>query len=67
MSRHVQTCPPDTEIEELAKLMTKGRFRHVPVVDGERLVGIVSIGDVVKQRIDELEGERDQLQAYIST
>ncbi|GAA3603649.1 CBS domain-containing protein [Kineosporia mesophila] len=67
MSRQVQTCPPATEIEELAKLMTNGRFRHVPVVDGDRLVGIVSIGDVVKHRMDELEGERDQLQAYINT
>ncbi|WP_372491987.1 CBS domain-containing protein [Kineosporia corallincola] len=67
MSRQVQTCPPDTDLDELMRLMTNGRFRHVPVVDGGRLVGIVSIGDVVKHRIDELEGERDQLQAYIST
>ncbi|GLY27519.1 CBS domain-containing protein [Kineosporia sp. NBRC 101731] len=67
MSRDVQTCPPATEIEELAKLMTNGRFRHVPVVDGDHLVGIVSIGDVVKHRMDELEGERDHLQAYINT
>ncbi len=67
MSRHVRTCPPDTELDELMRMMTKGRFRHVPVVDGDRLVGIVSIGDVVKHRIDELEGERDQLQAYITS
>ena len=67
MSKHVRTCPPETELDELMRMMTKGRFRHVPVVDGDRLVGIVSIGDVVKHRIDELQGERDQLQAYISS
>ena len=67
MSKPVRTCPPETELDELMRMMTKGRFRHVPVVDGDRLVGIVSIGDVVKHRIDELQGERDQLQAYISS
>jgi CBS domain-containing protein len=67
MSRPVRTCPPDTELDELMRMMTDGRFRHVPVLDGDRLVGIVSIGDVVKHRIDELEGERDQLQAYITS
>ncbi|GAB3244834.1 CBS domain-containing protein [Kineosporia babensis] len=67
MSKHVRTCRPDTELDELMRMMTKGRFRHVPVLDGDRLTGIVSIGDVVKHRIDELEGERDQLQAYITS
>ena len=46
-------------------LMTEERIRHVPVVVDERLVGIVSIGDVVKHRIEELQSERDQLTAYI--
>lgn len=67
MSRQVRTCPPQTELDELMRLMTDGRFRHVPVLEGGRLAGIISIGDVVKHRIDELEGERDQLQAYIAS
>jgi len=47
------------------QLMTEHRFRHVPVVDDGRLVGIISIGDVVKSRIDQLEFERDQLDNYL--
>ena len=47
--------------------MTQGRFRHIPVVDSGRLTGIVSIGDVVKHRIKELEFERDQLDSYVHT
>jgi CBS domain-containing protein len=66
MTAQVRTCPPDTELDELMRVMTEGRFRHVPVVDGGRLIGIVSIGDVVKHRIDELQSERDQLTAYIT-
>ena len=66
MTTQVRTSPPDTELDELMRVMTDGRFRHVPVVDGGRLVGIVSIGDVVKHRIDELQSERDQLTAYIT-
>ena len=45
--------------------MTEHRVRHVPVVDGDRLVGIISIGDVVKHRIDQLQFERDQLDNYL--
>jgi CBS domain-containing protein len=67
MSANVRTCSPDTELDDLMQMMTEGRFRHVPVLDGDRLAGIVSIGDVVKHRIDELQGERDQLQAYITS
>ena len=66
MTAQVHTCPPETDLEELMRVMTQGRFRHVPVVDGDRLIGIVSIGDVVKHRIDELQTERDQLTAYIT-
>jgi CBS domain-containing protein len=66
MTATVQTCPPETDLDELMRMMTQGRFRHVPVVDGGRLIGIVSIGDVVKHRIDELQSERDQLTAYIT-
>ena len=66
MTAQVHTCPPDTDLEELMRVMTTGRFRHVPVIEANRLVGIVSIGDVVKHRIDELQSERDQLTAYIT-
>ena len=56
---------PTTTLDELMVLMTERRIRHVPVVVDERLCGIVSIGDVVKHRIEELQSERDQLTAYI--
>lgn len=65
MTREVQTCAPDIGIADLAATMTQHRFRHVPVVQDDRLVAIVSIGDVVKHRIDALQAERDQLSAYI--
>lgn len=65
MTVAVETCVPDTHIEELAEVMTAGRFRHVPVLAGGKLAGIVSIGDVVKSRITELEVERDSLSSYI--
>lgn len=62
----VQTTTPDASLEEMEQLMTERRFRHVPVlVDGE-LHGIVSIGDVVKERIGELETERSSLAGYIT-
>jgi CBS domain-containing protein len=65
MTAEVQTCGPEAHIEELARSMTAGRFRHAPVlVDGE-LTGIVSIGDIVKSRISELEVERDSLSDYV--
>ena len=67
MTAQVQVCPPDTDLDELMRVMTTGRFRHVPVLEDGRLVGIVSIGDVVKHRIDELQSERDQLTAYIQS
>jgi CBS domain-containing protein len=66
MTAEVYTCGPGDDLQLLMRRMTDGRFRHVPVVDAERLVGIVSIGDVVKNRIDDLESERDQLTAYIT-
>ena len=65
MTGAVVTCPPDESLAHVAKLMTHRRIRHVPIVEGKSLVGIVSIGDVVKQRIDELQSERDQLVGYI--
>jgi CBS domain-containing protein len=62
----VQTVAPETVLEEVERLMTAGRFRHVPVVVGGTLHGVVSIGDVVKNRIDELETERATLTGYIT-
>ena len=65
MTADVQTCGPEMGIEELARTMTELRIRHVPVVVDGRLSAIVSIGDIVKHRIDELQAERDQLVGYI--
>ena len=65
MTTDVQTCTPDDGIEDLAHIMTERRVRHVPVVVDAHLVAIVSIGDIVKVRIDELQTERDHLVGYI--
>jgi len=65
MSTDVVTCTPDDGIEDLARTMTERRVRHIPVVVDGRLQAIVSIGDIVKHRIDELQAERDQLVGYI--
>ena len=65
MSSPVRTCAPGDAVEGLRRVMTEHRVRHLPVVDGGRLAGIVSIGDVVKSAIDQLETEREQLVGYI--
>lgn len=65
-TRDVRTCPPDARLDDLMRVMTEQRIRHVPVVLDGRLRGIVSIGDVVKRRMEELEGERAALADYIS-
>jgi CBS domain-containing protein len=62
----VHTVTPSTELEEVARMMTEHRIRHAPVTVDGRLRGIVSIGDVVKSRIGELESERAALTDYIS-
>jgi CBS domain-containing protein len=67
MTAQVHTCPSDANVHTLALTMTEHRVRHVPVVDDGVLVGIVSIGDVVKARLDELEEEHRQLVDYIQT
>ncbi len=67
MTAEVRTCVPTASVTELAQTMTDHRIRHVPVVDQGKLVGIVSIGDVVKARLDELEAERAQLVDYIQS
>jgi CBS domain-containing protein len=66
MSKILVTCTPDDQIDDLSALMTNNRVRHVPVMQGDRLVGIVSIGDVVKNRMEQLQAEQEQLQAYIT-
>ncbi|MEJ7794928.1 MAG: CBS domain-containing protein [Nocardioides sp.] len=65
MTSKVETCEPDTQLDDLMKIMTERRIRHVPVVEDDKLVGIVSIGDVVKHRMDLLQFERDQLDSYV--
>ncbi|MGB0099146.1 MAG: CBS domain-containing protein [Nocardioides sp.] len=65
MTTEVETCAEDTPVDALMMIMTQRRIRHVPVVTDGRLVGIISIGDVVKHRIDQLEFERDQLDSYL--
>jgi CBS domain-containing protein len=65
MTTEVRTCDLNTHIEDLARTMTEHRIRHIPVVVDGKLRAIVSIGDIVKNRIDELQAERDQLVGYI--
>jgi CBS domain-containing protein len=66
MTSDVHTATPQTSIAEAMEMMTDGRFRHVPVVQDDRLVGLVSIGDVVKAKIGEAEHEVDSLRAYVA-
>lgn len=64
MTHGVVTCTPDDTLAHIAKVMTQRRIRHLPVVEGRNLVGIVSIGDVVKHRLAELELEANVLRDY---
>ncbi len=65
MTVEVQTCEPGLDVDELMAQMTERRIRHVPVLEHDHLVAVVSIGDVVKSRITELTFERDQLDNYV--
>jgi CBS domain-containing protein len=67
MTAEVHTCTPDESLDDLSAAMTERRFRHVPVVVDGKLRAIVSIGDVVKNRITDLQAERDQLRDYIQS
>jgi CBS domain-containing protein len=67
MTRKVVTCSRNDTVAELMERMTAGKFRHVPVVEEGQLAGIVSIGDVVKQRLHDIEQESDALRDYIRT
>jgi CBS domain-containing protein len=66
MTKLVFSCGPQDTVDSLTVQMTERRIRHVPVLDDGRLVGIVSIGDVVKSHISQLEEGRSQLEAYIT-
>ena len=65
MTTTVRSAQPDQQLDDLMTLMTEHRIRHVPVLTDGRLTGIVSIGDVVKHKISELQFERDQLDSYV--
>lgn len=65
MTADVTVCAPSDALEDILGVMTEQRIRHLPVVDDGHVVGIVSIGDLVKHRIDQLTFERDQLEGYV--
>ncbi|MCY7396433.1 MAG: CBS domain-containing protein [Nocardioides sp.] len=65
MTAVVETCDPDSQLDQLMRTMTERHIRHVPVLDDGALVGIVSIGDVVKHTMSQLRFERDQLDSYV--
>ena len=67
MTRNVLTCGEDDTIADLMERMTAGKFRHLPVLADGKLIGLVSIGDVVKQRVEEVERESEALRDYIQT
>lgn len=67
MTPLVFTTEPSMTVDEVMSLMTEHRFRHAPVIEHDNLIGIISIGDAVKHRIDELTWERDQLATYVNS
>ena len=66
MTAAVATCGMDSSVDDLSEMMTHNRVRHIPVLVDGRLAGIVSIGDIVKTRLEELKSEQELLQAYIT-
>lgn len=66
MTRDITTCTPDETLDDLMSTMTQRRIRHVPILEDDALVGIVSIGDVVKTRLDMLEVEKESLEQYVT-
>ena len=67
MTRKVITCRPSDTVAAIMETMTKNKFRHLPVVDEGRVVGLISIGDVVKRRVMDIEHEQEALRDYIKT
>lgn len=66
MTAKVKTCTETSTVNEVMEIMTAGRFRHLPVAEGGKLVGIISIGDVVKRRIEDVVREADEIRNYIA-
>jgi CBS domain-containing protein len=67
MTRKVVTCKETDTVAELMEMMTTGKFRHLPVIDNGKVVGLISIGDIVKRRVQEYESEQEALRDYIKT
>ena len=65
MTREVETCGEDETVAGIMERMTAGKFRHMPVISNGKLVGLVSIGDVVKERVEEIERETEAMRDYI--
>ena len=66
MTSKLVTCPPDASVNQLMSLMTQSRVRHLPVMEKGKLCGMISIGDVVKRRIAEVEFEAEEMKRYIA-
>jgi CBS domain-containing protein len=67
MTRKVISCKPSDTVSAIMEMMTSGKFRHLPVLEGDKIVGLISIGDVVKWRVKEFESEQEALRDYIKT
>ena len=67
MTRKVVSCRQNDTVSAIMEMMTRGKFRHLPVVEGDRVVGLISIGDIVKWRVQEYESEQEALREYIKT
>jgi len=67
MTRRVVSCGPQDTVASIMEVMTNGKFRHLPVIEGGLVVGLISIGDVVKWRVQEYENEQEALRQYIKT
>ena len=67
MTRDVETCSEDDTVASIMERMTAGKFRHMPVIVKGKLAGLISIGDVVKQRVEEIESESEAMRDYIRT
>ncbi len=67
MTSKVVSCAPGDTIDQLMDMMTKGRFRHLPVIEDGKLAGIISIGDVVKRKIEQAERDAEELKRYIAS
>jgi CBS domain-containing protein len=67
MTRKVITCRQADTVGAIMEMMTSGKFRHLPVVEGDKVVGLISIGDIVKWRVKEYESEQEALRDYIKT